>query len=402
MPNHYDVTIIGAGPVGISLALALATLPLRIALLEAKPLTTEIKADQDSRALALTAGSVSILEEIGVWPQLAAHATPIKKVHISDRGHFGFTRIKAEEEGVAALGYVVPAYTLANELNKALLTRAVSAAQISPTHLALLVPATVQNLQASEKGWQIEVATTEGTKTIYSQLVIAADGTHSTIRSLLKIATTEKDYAQSALVTTITLAREHHNTAYERFVENGALAMLPMGNGQCGCVWTGPHAQIKSLLHLADEELLQHLQINFGYRLGKFLSVGKRYTYPLKMVYANEPTPSGLVLIGNAAHTLHPIAAQGFNLGLGDVAALAQVLRETLHTGKNLHDPLLLDDYHQAREKKVAWIMRFTDGLTQFFAHDFLPLTMVRNGSLLAVDLFSPLKRRLAKRLMGK
>lgn len=391
--ESYDITIIGAGPIGAALALALSPLPLRIALLEANPLSLQIKPEQDSRALALTYSSTQILKEIDVWPALSASATPIQTVHISDRGHFGFTRIKAQQENVPALGYVVPAYTLATELNKALFTGTKS--------FTILNPAKVKSLQPAASGWHLTVETETGNKDLHSQLIIAADGTHSTIRSLLGITVTAKEYAQSALVTTITLARDHGNTAYERFLANGALAMLPMQNMQCGCVWTAPHAAIKTLLHLADEDFLQQLQMTFGYRLGKILTIGKRYTYPLKMIYANEQVRPGFVLMGNAAHTLHPIAAQGFNLGLGDAAALAKVLVEANHMGKNLSDLQLLESYVCSRQKTVAWIMRFTDQLTRFFAYEFMPLTVARDMGLLAIDLLPSLKHRLAKRLMG-
>lgn len=387
----YDITIIGAGPVGASLALALSQLPLKIALLEANPLTTELKPDHDSRALALTYQSVRVLQEIRIWSALEKSATPITTVHVSDRGHFGFTRIKAEEEKVPALGFVVPAYTLAAELNKALLGN---------SNFTILTPAKVQTLQPENQGWEIQFQT-EKPNTLHSKLVIAADGTHSTIRKLLNIPVTEKDYNQSALVTTISLARDHHNTAYERFIKNGALAMLPMQNRLCGCVWTAPHPEIKTLLHLADEEFLQQLQIYFGYRLGKFLNVGRRYSYPLRMLHATEIGKAGLLLIGNAAHTLHPIAAQGFNLGLGDVDVLAKILKKNLQQGQTLLDPQWLQEYQQKREQNVNWIMRFTDGLTRIFAHEFFPLTLARNSALLGLDLIPPFKRRFAKRLMG-
>lgn len=386
--NQYDILIVGAGMVGTSLALALSSLPLRIALTEAFPIKTEAQFDADGRSLALTYGSARILQTLNVWKNLEQFATPIHTVHISDRGHFGMTRIKASEEKVPALGYVVPAPILGVELNKALL---------SLSQITLFNPATVQNII----GNTVELMTPEGVQTITAKLIVAADGTNSTIRKLKNIATEEKDYQQSAIATAITLTGTHNNIAYERFTEQGALAFLPLPGSCGGLVWTAPNDIIQQLQALSDEEFLQRVQSYFGYRLGKFLQVGKRHVYPLKMLLAKEQMCEGLVLIGNAAHTLHPIAAQGFNLGLMDVNLLAQVITEAAHAGKDISELSVLQKYEVLCKQSQQKIMKFTDSLTHLFAHDFLPLTLARNASLLTLDILSPLKRRLAKRLMG-
>lgn len=388
--KHFDIIIIGAGPVGASLALALTSLPLRIAILEAKPSSPSVSADSDSRALALTHGSMQILSTIGIWPALATHATPIAAVHISDRGHFGMTRIKAQDEGVNALGYVIPAHLLAQNLQTAIQT---------VQNLKLFCPAKVKAITPDVK---LTVQKGDEAVELFADLIIAADGTHSTVRELLAIETEIKDYEQSALTTTLTLARNHHNIAYERFLEQGALAMLPLTDSHCGCIWTGPSNDIDSLITLTDNQYLTKLQQQFGYRLGKLIAVGKRHVHSLKMLRVKYPAKQNVVVIGNAAHTIHPIAAQGFNLGLADVAALAQLIKQAVSSGKTLKDPALLEEYCKLRQQNVNWVMRFTNNLTQLFGVDFLPLTLARNSSLLALDFIPPLKRRLARRLMNK
>lgn len=393
MSNHFDIVIVGAGPVGACLTAALSTSSLRIAVLEANPLVTEMPLDQDTRALALNYGSVKILSSLGIWEKLSEEATPINTVHISDRGHFGKTRIHARDEKVPALGFVVPATLLSTTLNKNVLTL---------KHLELINPAKVTHLETTAQGWQLHLNTAEGSQIITADLVIAADGTRSTIRQLAGIGIIEKDYQQSALTTTVTLANNHENIAYERFIPHGALAMLPLKNSQCGSVWSGNSEEIKKLSELTDAEYLQQLQEKFGFLLGRFVKIGKRHVHPLKMVFAEQQTKPGLILIGNAAHTLHPIAAQGFNLGLADAAALSNTINKSVISGKKLNDPQILNDYTANRKTKINWTMKFTHALTRLFSQDFLPLTFTRNTSLLALDFIPFLKHRIAKRLMGK
>jgi len=392
MTDRYDIVIVGAGPAGATLALTLAALPLRIAVLEANPLLQHSATAQDSKALALTYGSMRILDRIGIWPTLAPHATTIAAVHVSDRGHFGFTRINAEDEKVPALGAVIPAAILAATLQQTLR---------STPQLTLINPARVQTIAHTKQDWQLELETDTGKQVIAAELIIAADGTNSTIRQLLHLATEKKDYLQNALTTTITLSRSHQNRAYERFIANGALAMLPLAHLQCGSVWTGPSANIHSLMALSDEAFLAELQKMFGYRLGRFVQVGKRHSHPLSMLYTKEAVQPGLVLIGNAAQTLHPIAAQGFNLGLSDVAILHKIIAGAVTKKQPLNKAELFTPYLQNKQQTIEWSLKFTDNLTRFFSHDFLPLTLARNSSLLALDLIPPLKHRLAKRLMG-
>lgn len=388
----FDILICGAGLVGTSLALALADLPLRIALVEAAPIKTDLAITSDSRSLALTYASVRFLSTIKVWQAIEQFAAPIKMVHVSERGHFGITRIKASEENVPALGYIVPAPTLGNMLNTALL---------NSKHLSLLNPASVKMLTALPQGWEITIETEGKCQTVTADLVVAADGSHSSIRKLLNITVQEKDYAQSALATSITLARTHNYTAYERFTEQGTLAILPRKDLQCGLIWTAANAQIQKLAALTDTDFLHNAQHYFGYRLGKFLHVGKKHIYPLKMLYAEQQIKPGFVLIGNAAHTFHPVAAQGLNLGLIDVALLVEAITKAIPDHQALSSISYLQEYADAAQKIQQRIMQFTHNLTHIFEQDILPLALARNSGIFALNMLPLIKHKLAKRLMG-
>lgn len=399
MTEHYDILICGAGMVGTSLALSLSSSPLRIAVCEANPLVTETEQNsKEGRSLALTISSVEILEKIGIWPAVAEFATPINTVHVSARRHFGTTSIHAREENIPALGYVIPAVVLGVEFNKALLKKSppppffkggIQSESIVPPFekggiggISLFNPIKVEKLTKTADGWDVMLSNAQK---IQTRLIVAADGTHSTIRKLLNIPTLEKDYHQSAISTRIMLKRPHNYIAYERFIDEGAIALLPLAENDCGLIVTGATEKINHLMTLADNEFLTAVQQQFGYRAGKFLQVAKRYVYPLKMLVAEEQVKPGLVLIGNAARTLHPIAAQGFNLGLTDVSALNDAI-------KNKQD-------FKNNQKNI---IQFTDSLTRIFSHDFFPLKLARSSGLVVLNLFSPLKHRLARRLMGK
>lgn len=395
--DHYDIVVVGAGVVGASFLLALASLPLKIALLEAKTIQPSQLSGHDNRAIALNYQSVKFLQELGLWQTLESHATPILSVHISDRGHFGFTRIRAQDQQVPALGYVVPAAILGGILNQALCT----CLQNTQTTLKVFSPAQLQTLQSQTTGWELTFDTSGTKQTITADLVVAADGTRSTVRQLLALKTHTKDYQQTALVTTVTLVDSHHFVAYERFLDQGAIALLPLAENRSCCIWTAANDQIKNLQSLSHDQLLAAIQKTFGYRLGRFTHMSEYITYPLSAVYAEESVRPGLVLIGNAAQTLHPIAAQGFNVGLKDVALLTTLLRGAITTRNKIGDMALLKKYQTQRQADVAWIMKFTDNLPRFFGSDFLPLVLARNTAMLALDFIPALKRRIAQRLMG-
>jgi len=388
----YDLLIVGGGMVGGSLACALAGQPLRVAVIEAVPPSAPGQPSYDDRAVALSLGSRRILEGIGVWDRLSGQAVPIHRIHVSDRGHFGSARLSAREEAVPALGYVVEARMLGPVLEDGM--------QAADT-VDLISPARLVRFTAGPEGVSA-VVDREGERVEFTaRLLVAADGGRSLAREAAGIGAREWDYGQAAVTANVTPQRPHDNTAFERFTETGPMAMLPMSEGRCALVWTVQAAVVEEVLGLDDAAFLERLQERFGYRLGRFLRVGQRSAYPLSLIQAREQARERLVVIGNAAHSLHPIAGQGFNLGLRDVAVLAQVLVDALHEG---HDPgalAVLSRYADWRRHDQASMTLFTDTLVRVFSNDLTPLVWGRNLCLLVTDLMPPAKHVLARFAMG-
>ncbi len=391
-PKAFDVIIVGGGMVGASLAVALAALPLRIAIIEAFDPRQRgvLQPSYDDRSTAIANGSQQILETIGVWADMARDATAISDIHISDRGHFGISRISAEEENVPALGYVVP--------NRAI-GRSLWAALESCGNIRMYCPAHLESLDNEGDLVRVEATEDDG-KTIYLQgrLVVAADGARSVVRKLLGIDATVWDYGQTAIISNVTTEKPHRNVAYERFTANGPMAVLPMTEGRSALVWTVPGEQAAEILQMSDRQILQRLQELFGYRLGHWQKIGSRVSYPLSMTKTKEQTRHRVVIIGNAAHGLHPIAGQGFNLSLRDVAGLAEVIANAADPG----DQQALEKYCRWRAGDQARVMRFTDALIRVFGNPLSSVRTVRNLGLLMFDLLPGGKSLLARHTMGR
>jgi len=392
MTNDFDILIIGGGLVGASLACALGGQALRVGLVEAKPFTTRAQPDYDERSIALSYGSQRIFAAMGLWPALADSCAPIRHIHISDRGHFGAARLAAAAEGVEALGYVAPARVIGQALAQRL---------DAFENIELLCPAQVEHVVLDEDAAQVTLQIGGATRVLRTRLVIAADGANSQVREQLGIETEHWQYDQTAIIANITPERPHQNTAFERFTDTGPLAVLPLVDERCALVWTVRTAQVDALMQLNDAAFLSALQERFGQRLGRLRKVGTRQAYPLTLVRARESVRARLALIGNAAHSLHPVAGQGFNLGLRDVAALADVLIEALRSGADLGDLVILQRYAAARRRDQRGVIAFTDGLARIFANPLAPVALVRNLGLIAVDLLPPLKHFLTRRTMG-
>jgi 2-octaprenyl-6-methoxyphenol hydroxylase len=386
--NHYDVLIVGGGLVGGSVACALAAQSLRVGLIEASASPAHAPSGLDARSVALSYGSYRIFEKMGIWTGMHDAAEPISQIHISDRRHFGFTRIRASEEKVPALGYVIEMHALSIALNAA----------VKKSGVDVMSPLKVQTMTPTNGAWVLGLNNGD---TVSAPLIIAADGTDSTLRKINNIPVTVHDYAQTAIVTNVALKRDHTGIAYERFTETGPLALLPLTAKSCALVWTVQSEQLAEYANLDDASFLARLQQQFGYRLGRFTEVGRRQSYPLKSVSAKPSQLPGFVLLGNAAQTLHPIAGQGFNLGLRDVAALAQQVSVTLGQGRSLNDVAFIQAYYEARKPDQQQLIAMTDGLVRLFSNDAWPCVIPRNLGLLATDLLPPLKRRLALRSMG-
>ncbi|MBK1721428.1 2-octaprenyl-6-methoxyphenyl hydroxylase [Thiocystis violacea] len=388
----YDLVIVGGGLVGGSLASALSGTSLRVALIEAAPLRSDGQPSYDERVIALSLGSRRIFEAIGVWPAMEPEAEPILEVRVSDRGHCGFTSLHHAEEGAPALGYVTPARAMGQAIHSAL--------KYAP-NLEVFCPAQLLSHQVRANGVDLEVRAEGKTRHLSARLLVAADGGDSAVRRHLDLKTEERAYGHDAIITTLTPDRPLRGLAFERFTESGPLAMLPMTGGRYSVVWTCREADTAQLLALSDEDFLDRLQARFGYRLGRLGQVAPRHAYPLKLLLTRDSVQERLVLIGNAAHTLHPVAGQGFNLGLRDVAALAEVVVDAAAGGADIGSPGALADYRQWRLHDQVGTARLTDGLARLFVVPWLPVRLARNLGMLGLDLVPAARHRLAERFMG-
>jgi 2-octaprenyl-6-methoxyphenol hydroxylase len=394
----FDITIVGGGMVGASLAVALAPLGLKVALVESVPHSSASQPSFDERTTALSNGSRRILETLGVWPEVSAFATPIARIHVSDQGRFGFARIDAAEQNLSAMGYVVP--------NRVLGTALWSRLQADgATHI--FCPAEVTQVEAAgiDAGGNsvtLELAEGSATATVAARLVVAADGAQSAVRNAFGVDAQTRDYGQTAIITTVLPQRFHEHVAYERFTDSGPLALLPLEGGRCTLVLTLTPAAAQAAMGWSDGEFLAEVQRRFGFRLGRFLKAGRRVQYPLSLTRAARTSAGRCVIIGNAAQGLHPVAGMGFNLGLRDVASLAELIAE------RRHEPAfdagaggLLADYDAWRAADRAGIIAFTDGLVRMFGSPSSMVRRVRNLGLLAFDLLPPAKAALSRLSTG-
>ena len=388
MPAHYDILIVGGGMVGASLAVALKPLKLNIALVDAfKPRDTKHPA-YDDRAIALSYGSSLIYKGMGMWSNIQTDATAIKQIHVSDKGHFGATRLSAKKEKVDALGYLVEARLLGKQLYTAL---------NSDDNIEHIIPARVESLNYHDDYLEVSLDNNGKKQTIRCQLLVAADGTNSTIRTLSGIGTQRSDYHQVGIIANVSTEKPHNNQAFERFTADGPIALLPMSNNRSSLIWTQPSNKADDILALDDKTFLDKLGEAFGYRLGRFTKAGKRSSFPFALVRSDKNTAERVALIGNASHTLHPVAGQGLNLALRDVAVLADLLAK--YSSKETKQ--LLIDYEEKRQSDINTTIRYTDSLVKLFSNDLFLLGHARAGGLLAVDRISPLRNWLTSQSMG-
>lgn len=390
--NDFDVVIVGGGLVGTSLAIALDGAGWSVAQVEAISASADYQPSYDERNLALARASINALSALGVWMFTGTAATPIKRIHITRRGEFGAVRLNAAEHDVADFGAVLPA----RELGNALLARLQQC-----TTLERICPASVTHIEAAPEGVALDVQIASGTRRLRTRLLVGADGSESLVRKTLGIAVEQHDYAQSAFVTTLMPERAMDGCAYERFTDSGPVALLPLSERRAGLVLTVPSAQVAQVAALDDNAFLDLVQQRFGYRLGRLARPGKRVHYPLRRTQAQSLTAARAVLIGNAAQTIHPIGAQGFNLGLRDALTLAELLIEARRGDADPGGPALLANYAARRESDRAGVIAFSDGLVRLFGNEFLPLRVLRSLGMLALDRVAPLKQMLALRGMG-
>lgn len=394
MGKDYDIVIIGGGMVGASLACALSTSRYRIAVVEAYPVGQSGQPSYDERTVALAYGSKRILAGLGLWRELEPFVTPIKSIHVSERGSFGVTRFDHNDQGVDALGYVVVNRTLGESLY----------AHISQQkNVSVIMPASLNDYHVDRDGVTVTVERGKDSDRqrleLSCRLLVAADGSGSKVRELAGIDAHSVSYEHSAIVANVTPQADHHFVAYERFTDSGPLALLPMSKGRCSLVWSNTQNGAESLLNLSDSEFLHGLQNRFGYRLGKFVKVGARNAYPLSLIFARKVVSSRVALLGNAAHSIHPVAGQGFNLALRDVAALAQLLLDS--GNQDAGSSQILEEFSRWRQDDLQKTIRFTDSLARLFTNPLLARTPFRGIGLVMLDLLPPLRRRFARQTMG-
>jgi 2-octaprenyl-6-methoxyphenol hydroxylase len=390
----FDIAVVGGGMVGAALSVALKDLGVRIALIEAVAHDSAAQPSFDERTTALSNGSRRILETIGVWPAVAPAATPIARIHVSDQGHFGFARLDAAAQGLRAMGHVVPN----RALGAALWSQLATAGSVK-----VFCPAVVAGVSAgfSCVELRLQAANGEGSG-IEAKLVVAADGAQSALRTAFGIDAAVRDYEQTAVITTVLPQRFHDYVAYERFTESGPLALLPLADGRCTLVLTLNQAMAEQALAWSDVEFLAEVQRRFGFRLGRFLTVGRRVPYPLALTRARATSAPRCAIVGNAAQSLHPVAGMGFNLGLRDVACLAELIAEhRSHGCTDLGAPALLAEYDAWRTADRDGIIAFTDGLVRVFSNPLRGVRRLRNLGLLAFDLLPPAKAALSRLSTG-
>lgn len=380
--TRVDVAIIGGGMVGASLAVGLAGTGVSTLLVEGTAPGSKTQPSFDDRTTALGNASRRIFQALGVWERLAPEASAIRTIHVSDAGRFGIARLKAEEQGIDAFGYVIT-----NRVIGAALWEKLQGAQ----DLLLRVPARPEQVEIGADAVTFRV----GDESVSARLVVAADGAHSVVRAAAGIEAEVEDYDQIAIVANIAADRPHDGTAYERFTESGPLAVLPLHDGSYGVIWTCTPARATEVLSFDNNTYLRELQERFGWRAGRFVRAGVRASYPLKLTRAATTVASRTVLIGNAAQALHPVAGQGFNLGLRDAAMLAEVIVGAL--GADVGAPDLLRQFAAWREADRRGVVGFTDGLVKMFASTRPGVGILRNLGLLLFDLSPPAKSALSR-----
>ncbi|WOC27199.1 2-octaprenyl-6-methoxyphenyl hydroxylase [Pseudoalteromonas sp. N1230-9] len=386
MAKQFDVVIIGGGMAGASCALGLkqSNKQLSIAVIEANEVSADYHPSFDDRSIALAQQSVQYLKSINAFDCQAPFAAAIKKVTVSDRGHFGKTHIDCQEYGHDALGYVVEVNPFGRSLHQ----------QLTRTDVSLFCPDTVAKLEYQSDCANITLSSGEQ---LSAKLVVIADGAHSQSRKLANIEFNTRAYQQAAIIANIEVAAGHHHHAFERFTEHGPMALLPMSNNRYSLVWCMEPEQIEHTMALEDDAFLAELQKAFGYCGGSFSKVGMRASYPLVYGKAESLSSHRTVLIGNAGHAIHPIAGQGFNLGLRDVQLLCDMANRS-----DLGDYAFTRYYSQTRSKDITTVMTLTDSLVRLFSNSSRLLALGRSIGLFSMDLFSSLKTPLAKQLMGQ
>lgn len=392
-----DIAILGAGMTGASLVHLLRPAieqGLTVALLDRQALqwqndVAERPPSFDGRATALSYGTQQMLERLGVWSSMAAYACAIEHIQVSDQQRFGQTHLHASEQGTEALGYVIENAHLGSGLLNPLLNL---------SGVQCVAPCDVEHVQMNEQGAVLRLS--DG-RTVQTTLLVMADGGRSPLAQQLGITHQRQSYGTHALVTQVEVNQAHHGWAYERFSREGPIAFLPLATNQYAVVWTLNSDVIDDVLALDDAAFLARLQQQIGHRVGRLQSVGERLSYPLALTTSREQVRRSLVLLGNAAHSLHPVAGQGFNLAMRDCARLAEYLLPHYLAGGQVGDLAMLQRYQQAQAPDQRNTIVASDVLPKLFATDGGLLALARDGGLLAMSALPTARRLFARHAMG-
>lgn len=385
-----DIAIVGGGLAGASLAVALAPLGYAIRVIEAVAYKASDQPSYDDRTLALSHSSCRILAGIGLWDLLGDDATAIRKIHISELGRPGKVVLDPAELGLTEFGHVVEARRFG---------AAVTGLMEKTPNIGLISPATVREIEIGGPVSRLQLETTTGALDLEARLVVAADGANSFIRNRLNIPTQIRDYGQTAVICNITPQMAHAGRAFECLTDSGPFAVLPHTGERCGLVWSVASQSAAEILDLDDAAFLARAGQRFGSQLGDLLKAGKRTAYPLRLVRATQDVRERLVILGNAAHAIHPIGAQGFNLALRDVAVLAEILADD-----DQGDPGetgLLHTYSAWRRQDQRGTIANSDGMTRLFANPSKLAAGLRTTGLLAHAIWPSLRRYSAIKAMG-
>ncbi len=391
MQHDYDLLIVGGGLAGNCLALALKDTGLKIAIVEASTREQHYASPAGDRALALAAGTVKMLEAMGIWQGISEAATAIKNIHISDQGHFGKVRLSAQKEQVAALGYVITARDIEAHVAKL----------VADADMELICPARLVGLIAGNDTVNVSLKRGDEPLNISAKLLVGADGGNSSVRNLLEIDQHITEYGQTALVTTVKSSLPHNNIAFERFTASGPLALLPVDNDCCAVVWTRTCPDAEALMSGGVADFMAELQQCFGYKLGKLSLAAPRRAFPLSLIRAEKMIAPRTVIIGNAVHQLHPVAGQGFNLGLRDVVQLAEMIIKQHQANQDIGDADFLTAYAKSRQKDHDRTIDFTNSVVRIFSNDWLVLAAARNIGLAMLDHIPIAKTWLTRHAMG-
>lgn len=388
--QQFDIVVIGGGLVGATFARAVSGLGLSTLVLDHAPIESLYSQNLDNRGLALSYTTKQILQELQCWEKISNKSYIIETVHVSEQQSFGFTKLEAKTYNLDALGYVVSASDLAS---------AIIGDLEDLSDITVLRPVIITSIDFSptDRNWTVCIGETK----ITAKLIIAANGCNSMLHKLQNIAIHQIDMQQSAVVTNLTTMHPMPATAYERFNKNGVLAILPFGSYRAKCVFTGADSYIQTLKNCSDVDFLYAIQNIIGYRVGKFISVTERKIFPVQHCYAETIYSECMILLGNAANTLHPIAAQGFNLGVRDAITLSKILHQTILNGHAINDASVLEKYAALRASDHVTTRNFTHKLVDIFSDPRILVRLYRRLGIVSAQLIPAFNKKIVQQGLG-